>query len=387
MKICVVTATRAEYGLLSGLMRLIDDSTAFELQVVVAGTHLLEDFGHTVRDIVTEGFSVSRTVDSITQASTGFDVASQVGAGITGFANAFTELDPDFVVVLGDRYEMFAATQAAFFLGIRILHIHGGEVTHGALDDSIRHAISKLASFHCVAHEEYASRVIQLGEQPESVHIVGSLGIDQLHNTALQTRQELEVDLDLDMKEPVLLVTYHPVTNGHSDARNEALELVAALEGMENATIILTMPNADPGHQFISEIFRAAADHNGPGWVFRESLGRVRYWSVMSLAAVVVGNSSSGLLEAPSFPTATVNIGPRQSGRIVADSVVSCEPSKDSITQALEQALSGPFQQDLRSVENPLGGPGAAKRIFSVMESLSESSLERKIFYDLGREK
>ena len=199
MKICVVTATRAEYGLLSGLMRLIDESTAFELQVVVAGTHLLEDFGHTVRDIVTEGFSVSRTVDSITQASTGFDVASQVGAGITGFANAFTELDPDFVVVLGDRYEMFAATQAAFFLGIRILHIHGGEVTHGALDDSIRHAISKLASFHCVAHEEYASRVIQLGEQPESVHIVGSLGIDQLHNTALQTMQELEIDLDLEM--------------------------------------------------------------------------------------------------------------------------------------------------------------------------------------------
>ena len=387
MKICVVTATRAEYGLLSGLMRLIDDSTAFELQVVVAGTHLLEDFGHTVRDIVTEGFSVSRTVDSITQASTGFDVASQVGAGITGFANAFTELDPDFVVVLGDRYEMFAATQAAFFLGIRILHIHGGEVTHGALDDSIRHAISKLASFHCVAHEEYASRVIQLGEQPESVHIVGSLGIDQLHNTALQTRQDLEVDLDLEMKDPVLLVTYHPVTNGHSDARNEALELVAALEGMKNPTIILTMPNADPGHQFISEIFRAAADRNGPGWVFRESLGRVRYWSVMSLAAVVVGNSSSGLLEAPSFPTATVNIGPRQSGRIVADSVVTCEPNKASITQALEQALSGPFQQDLRSVENPLGGPGAAKRIFSVMESLSDSSLERKIFYDLGREK
>lgn len=387
MKVCVVTTTRAEFGLLSGLMRLIDDSTAFELHVVVAGTHLLEDFGHTVDDIANEGFSVSRTVGSITQASTGFDVARQVGAGITGFANAFNDLAPDLVVVLGDRYEMFAATQAAFFLGIRILHIHGGEVTHGALDDSIRHAITKLASVHCVAHEEYATRVIQLGEQPESVHIVGSLGIDQIHNTTLQSRQDLEQDLGLEMKDPVLLVTYHPVTTGQGDAQREALELISALEGIDKATIILTMPNADPGHQFISEIFRAAAKRNAPGWVFRESLGRVRYWSAMSTAAAVVGNSSSGLLEAPSIPVATVNIGPRQSGRIVADSVITCEPTKDSIIQALEIALSGPFQLELRNVENPLGGSGAAKRIFGVMESLSETNLERKIFYDLGREK
>ena len=386
MKICVVTATRAEFGLLSGLMRLIEDSPSHELQLVATGTHLLESFGHTLDEVTGLGFSISWTVDSITEAKTGSDVAHQVGDGIGGFAEAFNNLSPDIVIVLGDRYEMFAAAQAAFFLGIRILHIHGGEVTHGAFDDSIRHSITKLATVHCVAHQDYATRVIQLGEQPDSVRIVGSLGVDQLSRATLKTKTELEKDLGLELTDPVLLVTYHPVTSGSSDAQREALELIGVLDSVEPATVIATMPNADPGHQFIAEAFITAANRNKSHWLFSESLGQTNYWSVMAISAAVVGNSSSGILEAPSIPTATVNIGPRQTGRILADSVLSCEPDSASIMQALGLALSDEFRKKLPNVKNPLGGPGAAQRIFSVLETMSTGSLEQKIFYDLGRD-
>jgi UDP-hydrolysing UDP-N-acetyl-D-glucosamine 2-epimerase len=383
MKVAVVTGTRAEFGLLSGLMGLIADSPTLELQVVVTGTHLLPEFGNTVDAITAAGFQIASEVRGITQAETGADVARQVGAGMTEFTDAFASLNPGVVVLLGDRYEMLATAIAAFFLKIPIVHIHGGEVTHGAFDDTIRHAITKFSSVHCVAHADYGARVVQLGERPQTVHVVGSLGVDQLSRTSLKTREQLEKQFGLGLRDPLFLVTYHPVTSGDSDAMAEISALVVALEALADATVIVTMPNADPDHQIIADPLREAVNRHSGRWIFSESLGQVNYWSVMALATAVVGNSSSGVLEAPSFPTATVNIGPRQDGRIFAESVVSCEPSEASILGALQRVTSAEFRDSLGTVTNPLGGPGAAKRILTTIENLSPDTLNIKLFHDL----
>ena len=382
MKVAVVTGTRAEFGLLSGLMTLIGESPKLDLQVVVTGTHLLAEFGHTVDAITAAGFQIAAKVPSITQANTGADVARQVGAGTTEFADTFYSFNPDAVVLLGDRYEMLAAAIAAFFLGIPIVHLHGGEVTHGAFDDTIRHAITKFASGHCVAHDEYAARVIQLGEQPDAVHVVGALGVDQLSGTPLKNREQLEQHLGLELRDPLFLVTYHPVTSGESDALVEVSELVAALEGIPEATVIITMPNADPDAQIILDVLRSAVSRHPERWLFSESLGQVNYWSAMALSTAVVGNSSSGILEAPSLQTATVNIGPRQDGRIHSPSVVSCSATEASISAALQRVMAEEFRAALHAVENPLGGPGAAQRILGVLENLSPGNLKGKVFYD-----
>ena len=384
MKICVVTGTRAEFGLLQGLMGLIDASENYELQVVVTGTHLLEEFGYTVNAITDAGFTIDARVPQITYAVSGSDVATQVGEGMVGFTQAFSALEPDAVVVLGDRYEMLAASMAAFFLEIPILHIHGGEVTHGAFDDTIRHAITKLATLHCVAHEDYARRVIQLGEQPERVHVVGGLGVDQLAVAHLLSRGELERELDLELGEPLFLVTYHPVTSGVSDAVQETRQLIAALEEFPDATVIVTMPNADPDHQIIASALGDAVARHPGRWLFSQSLGQVRYWSLMALATAVVGNSSSGILEAPSFPTPTVNIGPRQTGRIMAGSVVACAPDATEIFGALRQVREEDFRRSLDGVQNPLGGPGASERIVALLPNLEGATLKGKVFYDLS---
>jgi UDP-hydrolysing UDP-N-acetyl-D-glucosamine 2-epimerase len=383
MKIAVVTGTRAEFGLLSGLMTLIADSPQLDLQVIVTGTHLLPEFGHTVEAIAGAGFQIAAEVRGITHANTGADVGRQVGAGTSEFTDTFASLSPGVVVLLGDRYEMLAAAIAAFFLEIPIVHVHGGEVTHGAFDDTIRHAITKFSSVHCVAHEDYAARVIQLGEQPGTVHVVGALGIDQLSSTALKTREELEQHLGIALGDRVFLVTYHPVTSGESDALSEVSELVAALEAIPEATVIVTMPNADPDHHVIVDVLREAASRHPGQWLFSESLGQTNYWSVMALATAVVGNSSSGILEAPSFSTPTVNIGPRQDGRIFAESVVSCAPSEPSILSALQRVMSAEFRDSLGTVTNPLGGPGAAHRILATIENLSPDTLNNKLFHDL----
>ena len=382
MKVAVVTGTRAEFGLLSGLMALIDESSKLELQVVVTGTHLLPEFGHTVDAIIAAGFPIVAQVRAITHANTGADVGRQVGAGTSVFTDMFTSLSPDVVVLLGDRYEMLAAAIAAFFLEIPIVHIHGGEVTHGAFDDTIRHAITKFSSVHCVAHADYGARVVQLGEQPETVHVVGALGIDQLSRTSLKTREQLEQNLGMALRDPLFLATYHPVTSGASDAQTEVSALVAALAAIPEATVILTMPNADPDHQVIVDVLRSAASHHPERWLFSESLGQLNYWSAMALATAVVGNSSSGILEAPSLQTATVNIGPRQDGRIHSPSVLSCSATEASISSALQRVMAEEFRAALRAVENPLGEPGAAKRILGVLENFSPGNLKGKVFYD-----
>lgn len=382
MKISVVTGTRAEFGLLSGLMQLIRDSSMLDVQVVVTGTHLLDEFGHTADAIAEAGLAVDWEVRSITQASIGADVSNQVGAGIIDFTEAFKELAPSAVVLLGDRYEMLAAAIAAFFLKIPIVHLHGGEVTQGAFDDTIRHAITKFSSVHCVAHEDYARRVIQLGEHPDTVHVVGALGVDELSRVTLKCRSDLEEILGIELRETIFLVTYHPVTSGKSDALAETAELIAALESVPDSTVVVTMSNADPDHQDITNAMKMAVNRHPGFWIFSESLGQQNYWSLMAMATAVVGNSSSGILEAASYQTATVNIGPRQTGRIMPSSVVSCAASRDAITAALDEVMSRDFRSELGHVVNPLGGQGAAARIVFVLENIQRSHLGGKVFYE-----
>jgi UDP-hydrolysing UDP-N-acetyl-D-glucosamine 2-epimerase len=386
MKVCVVTGTRAEFGLLQGLMTLIGASENHKLQVVVTGTHLLEEFGHTVNAISAAGFTIDARVPQITRAVTGRDVTAQVGEGIIGFGDALLDLEPDAIVVLGDRYEMLAASVAAFFLKVPILHIHGGELTNGAFDDTVRHMITKLASLHCVAHEAYARRVIQLGEQPDTVHVVGGLGADQLSATKRLTREELEAELGVQLNQPLFLVTYHPVTSGVSGAAEEAEQLIAALEEFPDATVVITLPNADPEHQIISSALADAAARHPERWLFWKSLGQANYWSLMALATAVVGNSSSGILEAPSFPTPTVNIGPRQRGRIAARSVVSCAPRTAEISRALVQVMDQEFIDSLEGIASPFGAEGASSLVFSLLSKLEGITVKGKIFYDLTPE-
>jgi len=372
-------------------MELIESDASLELQVVVTGAHLMEEFGHTVDAVRSAGFAVSAAVTEITSAETNADVAHQVGAGISGFTKALGPLTPDAIVILGDRYEMLAAAVAAFFLDIPIVHLHGGEVTEGAFDDSIRHVITKLSRVHCVAADAYATRVIQLGENPDCVHVVGGLGVDQASKLSLMSRDELEVDLGLKLRDTVLLVTYHPVTAGGHDSGAELSEIMVALDSFPDASVIFTMPNADPNHQFIRDLIeKAVHDHDhdhdhdhGPAWHAFVSLGQRRYLSLASLATAVVGNSSSGLMEVPSLKTATVNVGERQEGRLLAASVINAAPERGAVSAAITRAMSPEFRRSLDTVVSPYGLPGASKKILRLIKDTDFRSFVAKQFFDV----
>lgn len=381
MKVAVVTGTRAEYGLLSPLMGKIQASPAMELQLLVTGSHLLPEFGLTINNIIADGFEISRSIPDLRSAKDGADVGRQVGAGIVAFTDALEELSPEVVVLLGDRFELLAAATAAFFLDIPILHIHGGEVTQGAFDDAIRHAISQFSRVHAVAAPEYAERLIRAGAQPRSVHVVGGLGIDALHQRTLLSRAELEDELGIAFTSPLLLVTYHPVTASLHDTEAEVQSLLAALANLPRATIVFTSPNADPENLVISKAVAEAAEGR-ENWHTFASLGSAKYFGLMGEADAVVGNSSSGLLEAPSLGVPTVNIGPRQRGRSLAPSVISCGTSSQEIAEALQQALSPQFGEIASRRHNPNGNFGASDRVMALLAATPFATLGAKTYYD-----
>ena len=380
-KIAVVTGTRAEYGLLAPVMHKISASSTLELQVVVTGAHLLVEFGLTVEDIVEEGFVVNRSIPEISSASTGAEVAKQVGAGVTAFTVAFEELAPDAILLLGDRYELLAAATAAYFLAIPIVHLHGGEVTQGAFDDAIRHTISQFARVHAVAAPEYAERLIRAGAQPDSVHVVGGLGVDSLYSANKLTKNELEAALGIVLEGPLLLVTYHPVTAAKHDTETEIQSLFSALGSFPQATVVFTLPNADPEHDVIAKALQEVVKGK-ENWHLFSSLGATTYLSLLTQASAVVGNSSSGLTEAPILRVPTVNIGPRQDGRLKARTVLSCGTGQAEIEEAIVQALSHDFMESLIGVESPYGTAGATDRVLALLESAAFDTLDQKKYYD-----
>lgn len=381
----MVTGSRAEYGLLRWLMEEIERTPSLQLQVIATGMHLSPEFGLTYREIECDGFRIDCKVEMLLSSDTPMGLAKSMGLGLIGFADAFQRLQPDVLVLLGDRFEIFAAAAAATVARIPMAHIHGGEVTQGAFDEPLRHAITKMAHLHFVAAEEYRRRVIQLGEAPERVYLVGALGLDGIKRLRLLDREGLEQALDFKLGARSLLVTFHPVTLEPGASKRQMSELLAALARLENVHLIITMPNADTdGRAFIDMIEDFTASHaNARAYT---SLGQLRYLSCLRYVDGVVGNSSSGLIEAPAFRKGTVNIGDRQRGRLKAASVIDCEPERGAILEAIRKLYSREFQEQLHDVRNPYGEGDAAVRIARVLgECALDSTLLKKGFYDLKR--
>ena len=381
-KICVVTGTRAEYGLLRWVMEGIRQSPELELQLIATGMHLSPEFGMTVEAIEADGFKIERKVEMLLSSDTAVGVTKSMGLGMIGFADALGELKPDLMLVLGDRYELLSAASAAMVARIPIAHLHGGETTEGAFDEAIRHSITKMSHLHFVAAEEYRRRVIQLGEQPEHVFNVGGLGIDNILRLKLLARHELEEALNFKLEKRNLLITFHPVTLEQNTSAQQVDELLAALAELKDTGLILTMPNADTeGRVLFRQIETFCARHSQAHAY--TSLGQLRYLSCIQHVDGVLGNSSSGLLEVPSFKKGTINIGDRQRGRLKAASVIDCEPDSGSISKALELLYSPEFQSMLPSVKNPYGTGGASKKIVKILEGASFNDLLKKTFFDL----
>lgn len=382
-KICVITGTRAEYGLLRWVMQGIKDDSELTLQIIATGMHLSPEFGLTYREIEQDGFQIDRKIEMLTSSDTPVGIAKSMGLGLIGFADALNELKPHLIVVLGDRFEIFAAASVALVARIPVAHVHGGEATEGLIDEAIRHSITKMSHLHFVAAEEYRQRVIQLGEQPERVFLVGGLGIDNIKRLELLDRAELEASLNFRLGQKNLLITFHPVTLETASAAGQMAELLAALAELKDTQLIFTLPNADTdGRELIRMVEQFATQH--PNARAYSSLGQLRYLSCIAHVDGVVGNSSSGLLEVPSFKKGTINIGDRQRGRLQAASVINCEPTRQSIAVALLRLYDADFQASLRQVLNPYGEGGASEKITTAIKSVALDDVLKKRFYDSG---
>lgn len=382
-KICVITGTRAEYGLLRWVMEGIRETPGLELQIIATGMHLSPEFGLTYREIEKDGFCIDRKVEMLLSSDTPTGLAKSMGLGLIGFGDVLQQLQPDLMLVLGDRFEIFSAVAAAMVARIPVAHLSGGETTEGAFDEAIRHSITKMSHLHFVAAEDYRKRVIQLGEQPDRVFLVGGLGIDNIKNLKLLERAELEESLGFKLSKKNLLITFHPVTLEGATSARQMAELLAALETLKETHLIFTMPNADTGGRVLTDMIeRYVASHtNARAYT---SLGQLRYLSCIQYVDGVVGNSSSGLSEVPSFGKGTINIGDRQRGRLKAESVIDCIPDRNSIIAAIQQLYLPAFQTRLKTVRNPYGKGGASEKIVQVLKDYPLESILKKSFYDLA---
>ena len=382
-KICVVTGSRAEYGLLRWVMEGIRDSSKLELQVIATGMHLSPEFGLTYREIEKDGFHIDIKVEMLLSSDTPVGITKSMGIGMIGFADALNELKPDLMLVLGDRYEIFAASSSAMVARIPIAHLHGGEATEGVIDEPIRHSITKMSQLHFVSAKEYQQRVIQLGEQPNKVFCVGGLGVDSINKLKLLDKTRLEESLGFKFGIKNLLVTFHPVTLEAGIVSKQMHELLAALENLEKVHIVFTMPNADTDGRVIFNMIEKFVSNNQNSKAFT-SLGQIRYLSCLNHVDGVIGNSSSGLLEVPTFKIGTINIGDRQKGRLKADSVIDCNPIEQSISNAIRKLYSEKFQQKLAHVKNHYGSGGASAAIVEILNEVSLDGILKKEFYNIN---
>lgn len=382
-KICVVTATRAEYGLLTSLLGELRANASVELQLVVTGTHLSERFGLTVRQIESDGIPIAARVPVPLDDDSAVGVTEALAATTAGLGRTFQDLQPELLVLLGDRYEMLGAAQAAMLARIPIAHVHGGEATEGLIDEAIRHAITKMSHLHFVAAETFRRRVIQLGEAPERVWTVGATGLDNIAQMSRIGREELQVDLGIELRSPSFLVTHHPVTLQTGDPSAAMRTLLEVLDGF-SGTIVITGVNADPGNAALRQVVERFAASRRHRVLAVESLGARRYLSLVAIVDAVVGNSSSGLIEAPSLGTPTVDIGDRQRGRLYAPSVVHCNEDATDIRLAVEQVLSDDHRAIVRQRCTPYGEPGAGKRIAEILSKHPLDGLLIKQFHNLA---
>lgn len=384
-RICVVTGTRAEYGLLSRLMHEIKADPALELQVIATGAHLSPEFGLTYRVIEEDGFTIDAKVEMLLSSDTPVGIAKSIGLGVIGLADAFGRLRPDIMVCLGDRYEILAAAQAAMAARIPIAHIHGGESTEGAIDEAVRHAVTKMSHLHFVAAEPYAKRVIQMGEDPLRVFNFGAPGIDNIKRLKLLSKAEFEASIGFELGAMSLLVTYHPVTLSNDGPEAALRELFTALDRFPEAKVVFTSPNADAGGRSIVEMIEGYAAKNPDRVKAVTSLGQLRYLSAMSHVDALVGNSSSGIIEAPALKKPAVNIGERQKGRLRASSVIDCGETADVIAGAIKKAVSPEFKETLGATVSLYGDGNASARIKDRLRDVVLDGILIKKFHDISR--
>lgn len=393
-KICVVTATRAEYGLLKNIILKLQAIPEYTVNVAATGMHLSPEFGLTYREIEADGIQIDKKIDILISADTPSAISKTMGLAMIQFADYFEESKPDLLVVLGDRYETLAVCCAAMNQRIPIAHLHGGETTQGAVDEAIRHAITKLSFLHFTSTESYRNRVIQLGEAPERVFCVGATGIENIINSPLLTREELRESLakeqpGFELDGDYAVVTFHPVTLENGSEREQAEELLAAIHQAKDCKFIITKANADAGGRVINAMlddFLVKEEKEQPGKVFlTKSLGMVRYLSALKYSAMVIGNSSSGLMEAPSFGIPTVNIGNRQRGRIQGESILNCEPVCEDILRAMETARAKEWQERCKKAKNPYGDGHTSEKIVTIIQEWLEKDKIQlmKEFYDI----
>jgi len=383
-RICVVTGTRAEYGLLYWLMREIQEDPDLDLQIVATGMHLSPEFGLTYQQIEEDGFKIDEAVEMLMSSDSPVGIAKSMGIGTIGFADAFARLAPHIVVLLGDRFEILGAAQAAMVARIPIAHIHGGEATQGLIDDPIRHAITKMSHYHFVTAVPFRKRVIQMGEHPDRVFRTGAPGLDHLNRLDLLSRQDFEQSIDFSLGHRSCIVTYHPVTLSQIPPVQPFKELLRALDSFSELHVVFTKSNADTDGRIINQMIDSYVQRHPERACAFTSLGQRRYLSALHHVDVVIGNSSSGIIEAPAVPVPTVNLGDRQGGRLRAASVIDCAEKKAAIMDALKKALSPSFRKEIRDVSSPYGDGHTAPRIKERLKSVPlDGNVLKKGFYDL----
>lgn len=382
-EICLISGTRAEYGLISNVINEIKNSNYLSMKLIVTGTHLSSEFGLTIKEIQQNDHYIDKKVDILLSGNSKGSINKSIALGIIGFSDAFEELKPDLILILGDRFEILSAAVAAMVLNIPIAHIHGGEVTEGAIDDSIRHSLTKLSHIHFVAAELYKKRVVQLGEDPKRVFNVGGLGLDSIKNLKLLNKTQLESLFDFSFTKKTFLVTLHPETISEYTTNYQIDCVLEALKNFKNLNFIFTLPNADAESNLIKKaiINYCNSSQNSR---FYSSLGHINYLSFLKYCDGVIGNSSSGIIEAPFFKKGTINIGNRQKGRLRSKSIIDCEFNSSSITESIKKALSKEFQENLNNVHNNYGGGGASKKIVKIMEDIKLEKINKKTFFDIN---
>lgn len=386
-KVCVVTATRAEYGLLKRTIQRILSDEALELCLVVTGTHLSKLHGYTVEEIEKDGFPIAERIEILQETDSEVGICRTMGRAADRFGQMYERQRPDLVLVEGDRYELLPICSSAMMFGIPIAHISGGEVTQGAVDDAVRHCVTKMSYLHFPGCEEYRRRIIQLGEAPERVFNFGDVGVENIRKTTYFSKKELEASLGISLGKRYASVTFHPVTLERDSARKQTQELLSVLEQYPDITFVVTMANADLQGQAINQLFEDSAKKHANIHCYT-SLGIQRYLSLLKYADFVIGNSSSGIVEAPCFGIPTINIGDRQKGRLRADSVIDCEPIADSIQAAIGQALTPEFQKIAQKAKNPYGeGETSVQIVDTIKEFLMQDKIRlKKKFYDWNKE-
>ena len=383
MKVCFITGTRAEYGLLKPLILEMLKDNFFEVKIIATGMHLSPEFGLTYKEIEKDGLEIDEKIEILLSSDTPVGISKAMGLGMISFSEAYERLKPDLVIGLGDRFELFSSVAAAMISRIPVAHLHGGESTEGAIDELMRHAITKMSHIHFTSTEFYRKRVIQLGENPLTVFNVGAIGLDNLKNLKLLTKKQLEKELNFNFGEKNIICTFHSVTLEKDTSFKHITEIFKALDKFKDIKIIFTKGNADTGGRIINEFIENFVIQNPGRSVVFTSLGQLRYLSTLQFVDAIVGNSSSGIIEMPSFKKATINIGDRQRGRIKASSVIDCEAKKENIIDAINKVYDDEFQKALKKVVNPYWKGGATKRIVNTLKTIDISNILKKQFYNI----